>query len=61
MCIRDRFRYSFSLEQEALCIEKAVKKVLKKGYRTFDIYQEGFKLVTCSEMGDRVCEEILRR
>ncbi len=53
------FRYSFSLEQEALCIEKAVKEVLKKGYRTFDIYQEGSKLITCSEMGDLVCEEIL--
>ncbi len=53
------FRYSFSLEKEACCVEEAVKKVLKDGYRTSDIYSEGTKLVSCSEMGDRIYKEIL--
>ena len=30
-------RYAFSLEEEALCIEKAVDKVLEDGIRTHDI------------------------
>ncbi len=45
-------RYSFDLEEEAACIESAVKTVLKKGYRTVDIMTEGKKLVGTKEMGD---------
>ena len=39
-------------------IEKAVEDVLNAGYRTGDIYEEGTKKVTCSEMGDLVVANI---
>lgn len=51
-------RYSFDLEEEAECIESAVKTVLKKGYRTVDIMTEGKKLVGTKEMGDCIIAEI---
>ncbi len=47
-------RYSFSMAEEAECIEQAVNHVLDEGYRTADIMQEGCKKVSCSEMGDQV-------
>lgn len=34
-------RYTFGLQAEADCIDKAVKSVLQAGYRTPDLYQEG--------------------
>lgn len=52
------FTYSFSLEKEAKSIENAVNRVLSEGYRTQDIYTKGFKLVSCSEMGDLVASYI---
>ncbi len=52
------FRYSFSLEQEAIAIESSVNQVLSEGYRTQDIYSEGLKLVSCSKMGDLVASHI---
>ncbi|GAV22456.1 3-isopropylmalate dehydrogenase [Carboxydothermus pertinax] len=52
-------RYSLDCPEEALLIEKAVKAVLQKGYRTGDILEPGTTLVTCEEMGDLVAEEIL--
>ncbi len=51
-------RYSFDLENEADCIEAAVKTVLLKGYRTIDIMSEGMTLVGTKEMGDRIVTEI---
>ncbi len=51
-------RYSFDLDKEADAIENAVRQVLKDGYRTSDIYSEGMKKVSCSEMGDLLCERI---
>ena len=45
-------RYSFNMETEAIAIENAVNKALDSGYRTTDIYKEGFKKVSCSEMGE---------
>lgn len=51
-------RYSFDLEKEADQIEAAVKSVLKKGYRTVDIMQEGKTLVGTKEMGDLIVQEI---
>ena len=39
-------------------IEAAINKVLDEGYRTGDIFVEGLKKVTCSEMGDLVAERI---
>lgn len=47
-------RYSFSLEEEALCIEEAVTKVLGENYRTGDIISEGMKLVGTKEMGQLI-------
>ncbi|MBQ8138624.1 MAG: 3-isopropylmalate dehydrogenase [Lachnospiraceae bacterium] len=51
-------RYSFDLDKEADVIEGAVRQVLKDGYRTVDIYSEGMKKVSCSEMGDLLCERV---
>jgi len=47
-------RYTFSLEEVAQRIEGAVKKVLANGLRTADIWTEGTRKVSCSEMGDAV-------
>jgi 3-isopropylmalate dehydrogenase len=47
-------RYSFNLEAVAQRIENAVKKVLADGLRTADIFEEGTRKVSCSEMGDAV-------
>jgi len=55
------FRFSFGLEEEAHIIEEAVRKVLKSGYFTKDLYNNNpyaKKLVTTEEMGDLVCEVI---
>ena len=34
------------------------EQVLKDGYRTIDIHSEGTQLVSCSEMGDLICERV---
>ncbi len=47
-------RYTFNNEVLAQRIENAVKKVLVNGMRTADIYTEGTKKVSCSEMGEAV-------
>ncbi|MBE6646435.1 MAG: 3-isopropylmalate dehydrogenase [Ruminococcaceae bacterium] len=44
-------RYSFDMMEEADAIEAAVNRALDDGYRTADIYKDGFNRVTCSEMG----------
>ena len=51
-------RYSFDLDREADAIERAVKQVLKEGYRTGDIMSEGCRKVGCSKMGDLLAEFI---
>lgn len=51
-------RYSFSLDEEASVIEKAVLKVLEDGYRTGDIMSEGMKLVGTEEMAKLVLKNI---
>ena len=52
------FRYSFDMENEALLIEKAVEKVLADGYRTTDLFVEGTKKLSCSEMGDMIVKNL---
>ncbi|MBI2276248.1 MAG: 3-isopropylmalate dehydrogenase [Dechloromonas sp.] len=47
-------RYTFGLEEQALRVENAVKKVLAQGYRTGDIYERGTNRVGTREMGDAV-------
>ncbi|WP_107726076.1 3-isopropylmalate dehydrogenase [Neisseria weaveri] len=47
-------RYSLNDEAGAKRIENAVQTVLEQGFRTGDIFEEGCKLVSCSEMGNAV-------
>lgn len=51
-------RYSFDMDEEAACIEKAVEKLLADNIRTVDIYKEGMKKVSTSQMGDAVVERL---
>lgn len=51
-------RYTFGMDKEADEIEKAVLRVLEKGYRTADLAQKGDLLVGTAEMGDLVAAEI---
>ncbi len=51
-------RYTCKLEEIARRIEQAVKKVLAKGLRTADIYQEGTRKVSTEEMGAAVVEAL---
>lgn len=51
-------RFAFDLDREADAMEKAVKEILKKGYRTSDIMSEGCTLVGCTKMGDLLAAEI---
>ncbi|HRQ58080.1 MAG TPA: 3-isopropylmalate dehydrogenase [Azoarcus taiwanensis] len=47
-------RYTFGLEEAALRVEGAVKKVLAQGYRTGDIFEPGTSRVGTRQMGDAV-------
>lgn len=47
-------RYSFAREEAARRIENAVKRVLKRGLRTSDIYEPGTTKVSTQQMGDAV-------
>ncbi len=51
-------RHSFGMPEEAAVVEKAVRLVLKEGFRTEDIRQEGATIVGTEEMGDRVAEKV---
>lgn len=54
-------RYSFNHEAAAAAIEKAVARVLDKGYRTRELMQPGCRETGTAEIGDRVVEELLDR
>ena len=51
-------RFSLDLQTEADAIEKAVEAVLDDDYRTGDIYTEGTKRVSCSQMGKLIADYI---
>ncbi len=51
-------KYSFDMDKAADDIDNAVKRVLEKGYRTADIYQEGTKKVGCAEMASLIAGEL---
>ena len=51
MSVAMMLRFSFDMAEEADAIEAAVNKALDDGYRTADIWKEGFKKVGCKEMG----------
>ena len=51
-------RYSFDLDKEADAVEEAVRCVLKDGIRTVDIMSEGMTQVSCTGMGDAICDRL---
>jgi len=51
-------RHSFDLEAEASAIERAVRLVLERGYRTADIMQPGKTKAGTREMGGVIAETI---
>jgi 3-isopropylmalate dehydrogenase len=51
-------QYSFKRLKEAKVIEQAVEKVLHQGLRTADLAKKGENLVSCSQMGSSVAEEV---
>lgn len=51
-------RYSFDLEEHALRIERAVREVLRQGYRTADILEPGTRRVGTEEMGAAVAQAL---
>ena len=53
-------RYTFNMDNAADDIEGAINRVLPKGYRTADIYEEGMIKVGCHEMGRLILDEIVK-
>ena len=51
-------RYSLDAEDAAKNIESAIDKTLADGYRTADIYQDGFKKIGTDEATEVICEFI---
>jgi len=51
-------RYSFDLDEEAKTIENAVQQVLKDGFRTVDIMENGKEKVSTAQMGDYIIERL---
>lgn len=51
-------KYTFGLTKESESVEKAVKAILSKGYRTPDIMSSGMKPVGTKEAGDLILKEI---
>lgn len=54
-------RHSFDLDDHADRIEKAVRSVLRDGYRTADIHQPGCNRIGTRAMGDAVVEAIRKQ
>ena len=51
-------RYSLKEEDAAKTIESAVEKLLDEGYRTPDLYSDGFKKVGTDETTEIICRYI---
>ena len=51
-------RYSFNMDQAADDIDRAVKNVLAKGFRTVDIMSDNMTQTTTDQMGSLICDEI---
>ncbi len=54
MMLRD----SFGLTEECYAVERAVERVLEKGYRTADITSDGMKQIGCREMARLIAEHV---
>ena len=52
-------RYSLHEEEAAKAIEQAVDKALRDGYRTADIWKEGFRKTGTEEMTQVICERVV--
>jgi 3-isopropylmalate dehydrogenase len=52
------FKYTFNDNNKSEKIENAVRNVLKKGFRTKDIFSNDNILVGCEEMGNKIIEEL---
>jgi 3-isopropylmalate dehydrogenase len=53
-------RHSFEMHTAANAIDEAILKTIQAGYRTGDIFMEGKgeTKLSCSQMGDKICEFI---
>ena len=51
-------RYSLQAEDAAKAIESAIDKTLDDGYRTADIFSEGFKKVGTEEVTEIICDRL---
>ena len=52
------FKYSFNNELISSKIEETVKEVLSEGFATQDIARENSKIVSTSDMGDLIIENL---
>ena len=52
-------RLGLGMPDEADAVEKAVRAVLRGGFRTVDIMEDGMTAVGCARMGELVAERIL--
>ena len=53
-------KYSFDLDEESKAIENAVKKYLKAGHRTFDIFGKGMILDSTKTAGSKIADLIAK-
>ena len=49
-------RISFGLSQAAKAVEDAVDRALGSGFRTADIAGDGYSIIGCREMGEKIAE-----
>jgi 3-isopropylmalate dehydrogenase len=52
------FEHSFKLPKAAAMIEEAIEKTLEAGYRTVDIYSDGYELVSTDKMAEVILEKL---
>jgi 3-isopropylmalate dehydrogenase len=50
------FNYSLDILKASELIEESLDRTLEKGYRTADIFSEGCRLVSTTEMTEHVLE-----
>ncbi len=58
MSVAMMLRFSFDMAEEADAIEAAVNQALDAGYRTADIWKDGFKKIGCKEMGTIIASSL---
>ncbi|MBX2861299.1 MAG: 3-isopropylmalate dehydrogenase [Vampirovibrio sp.] len=60
MSMKMLLELTFGMVNEAAQIDEALIQVLADGYRTYDIAEEGAKVIGTSEMGDKIAEALLK-